>query len=275
MDLSNFDINQITEWIAINAGTFLMNLLGAIITIIIGRIIIKKIVKVSQKKIETKDFEPTKVNFLLSLVKISFNVVLYVAAAGIMGISTTSLVTIIGAAGLAIGLALQGSLSNVAGGFLILILKPFKEGDWIEAHGVSGTVFKVNILNTVLKTPDNKTIYVPNAGLSNSSITNYSEEPERRLDLTFGIDYSDDIDKAKGILQNIMASDPRILQENDNRISIASLGDSSVNFTFRAWCKTPDYWDLNFDLIESVKKEFDKNDISIPFPQRDVHLYQK
>lgn len=275
MDLSNLDMNQIMDWIAINAGTFLLNLAGALITIIIGRIIIKKIVKISMKKIESKDFEPTKVNFLLSLIKISLNVVLYVAAAGIMGISTTSLVTIIGAAGLAIGLALQGSLSNVAGGFLILILKPFKEGDWIEAQGVSGSVFRVNILNTILKTADNKTIYVPNAGLSNSSIINYTEEPERRLDLTFGIDYSDDIDKAKGILQSIMASDSRILQDKANRISIASLGDSSVNFTFRAWCKTSDFWDLNFDLIERVKKEFDTNNISIPFPQRDVHLYQK
>lgn len=275
MDFSNFDISQISNWIAIEASAFGIKLIGAILTIIIGRFIISKVGRVVRKRIEKKDFEPTKVNFLLSLIKICLNVVLFVAAAGILGISTASLVTLIGAAGLAIGLALQGSLSNVAGGFLILILKPFKEGDVIEAQGVLGTVHKVNILNTVLKTPDNKTIYIPNAGLSGSNIVNYTEEPERRLDLTFGIGYSDDIDKARSVLQKIMDNDKRVIKHDGNRISITTLNDSSVDFTFRVRCKTEDYWDMYFDFTETVKKEFDKNNISIPFPQRDVHLFQQ
>lgn len=275
MDFTDFDISQITNWIAIEASAFTVKLVGALLTIIIGRFIISKVGKVVRKRIEKKDFEPTKVNFLLSLIKISLNVVLFVAAAGILGISTASLVTLIGAAGLAIGLALQGSLSNVAGGFLILILKPFKEGDVIEAQGVLGSVHKVNILNTVLKTPDNKTIYLPNASLASANITNYTEEPERRLDMTFGIGYSDDIDKARAVLKSIMDNDKRVIKHDGNRISITTLNDSSVDFTFRVRCKTEDYWDMYFDFQEIVKKEFDKNNISIPFPQRDVHLYQQ
>lgn len=275
MDFTDFDISQITNWIAIEASAFTVKLVGALLTIIIGRFIISKVGKVVRKRIEKKDFEPTKVNFLLSLIKISLNVVLFVAAAGILGISTASLVTLIGAAGLAIGLALQGSLSNVAGGFLILILKPFKEGDVIEAQGVLGSVHKVNILNTVLKTPDNKTIYLPNSSLSSANITNYTEEPERRLDMTFGIGYSDDIDKARAVLKSIMDNDKRVIKHDGNRISITTLNDSSVDFTFRVRCKTEDYWDMYFDFQEIVKKEFDKNNISIPFPQRDVHLYQQ
>lgn len=275
MDFSNFDITQVTKWLVSEASAFGVKLIGAILLVIIGRIIISKVGRVLRKRIEKKDFEPTKVNFLLSLIKISLNVILFVAAAGILGISTASLVTVIGAAGLAIGLALQGSLSNVAGGFLILILKPFKEGDVIEAQGVLGSVHKVNILNTVLKTPDNKTIYIPNAGLSGSNIVNYTEEPERRLDLTFGIGYSDDIDKARTVLKQIMDSDKRVVNHKDNRISIATLNDSSVDFTFRVRCKTEDYWDMYFDFNETVKKEFDRNNISIPFPQRDVHLFQQ
>ncbi len=275
MDFSNFDLSEFTNWIVLEASSFSVKLVGAILTIIIGRFIISKIGNMIRKKIEKRDFEPTKVNFLLSLVKISLNVVLFVAAAGILGISTASLVTLIGAAGLAIGLALQGSLSNVAGGFLILILKPFKEGDVIEAQGVLGSVHKVNILNTVLKTPDNKTIYLPNASLASANITNYTEEPERRLDMTFGIGYSDDIDKARAVLKSIMDNDKRVIKHDGNRISITTLNDSSVDFTFRVRCKTEDYWDMYFDFQEIVKKEFDKNNISIPFPQRDVHLYQQ
>lgn len=275
MDLSQINLDSIYNWFMSSAMNFVGALLLALITIIIGRMIIKRVIKITKKKIEAKDFEPTKVNFILSLVKIGLNVVLYVVAAGIVGISTASLVALLGAAGLAIGLALQGSLSNVAGGFLILLLKPFKEGDWIETQGTAGTVYRVNILNTILKTPDNKTIYLPNAAISNGNITNYSEEAERRLDLTFGIGYEDDIDKTRAVLQKIMDSDNRVLKDRANRISISGLGDSSVNFTFRAWCKTEDYWDLYFDFTEIVKKEFDANEISIPFPQRDIHVYNK
>lgn len=275
MDFTNLDINQITEVVINLVQMFALNLFGAIITFFIGRLIIKRVVKLVNIAIEKKEFDPIRSNFLINLIKISLNVVLLVAVAGILGVSTASLVTMLGAAGLAIGLALQGSLSNVAGGFLILLLKPFKEGDWIEAQGVMGAVSKVNILNTVLKTGDNKTIYLPNASLSNGNITNYTQEDYRRLDLTFSISYADEIDKAKAVLRNIMETEPRIDLERNNRLAVSNLNDSSVDFTFRVWCKTLDFWDLNFDLIERVKKEFDANNISIPFPQRDVHLYSK
>jgi small conductance mechanosensitive channel len=275
MDFANLDTNQITDVLINLAQLFALNLIGAIVTFLIGRMIIKRVVKLVKITVEKKEFDPIRSNFLINLIKISLNVVLLVAVAGILGISTASLVTMLGAAGLAIGLALQGSLSNVAGGFLILLLKPFKEGDWIEAQGVMGAVNKVNILNTVLKTGDNKTIYLPNSALSNGNITNYTQEEFRRLDLTFSISYADEIDKAKAILRNIMETEPRIDLERNNRLAVSNLNDSSVDFTFRVWCKTEHYWDLNFDLIERVKKEFDSNSITIPFPQRDVHLYNK
>lgn len=275
MDLSKIDLESIYSWFMSNAIGFLGSLLLSLITIVVGRMIIKKIIKVTKKRIDNQNFEPTKTNFILSLIKIGLNVILYIIAAGIVGISTASLVALLGAAGLAIGLALQGSLSNVAGGFLILILKPFKEGDWIEAQGISGTVYRVNILNTILKTGDNKTIYIPNSAMSNGNVINYTEEAERRLDLTFGIGYDDDIDKAKLVLNKILENDDRIIKDRPNRISVANLGDSSVDFTFRVWCKTEHYWDLYFDIIEKAKKEFDLNNISIPYPQRDIHLFNK
>lgn len=271
MDLSQLDFSSLTDMLS----KFAMNLIAAIVVLIIGRIIIGAIANSIKKKLDKKDFEETKKKFLLGLIKTMLNVVLLVSIAGIMGISTASILALLGTAGLAIGLALQGSLSNLAGGFLLMILKPFKVGDWIEAQGVSGGVLEVNMLNTKLKTPDARIIYIPNAPLAGGNITNYSEEPERRLDLTFGIGYSDNIDKAKEILQKIMDNDSRILQDRPNQISVAELADSSVNFTWRAWVKGADYWGLYFDMHEKVKKEFDANSVSIPFPQTDVHLYKE
>jgi small conductance mechanosensitive channel len=191
-----------------------------------------------------------------------------------VGIATTSFVAILGAAGLAIGLALQGSLANFAGGVLILLFKPFKVGDYIEAQGYSGTVNEIQIFNTILKSLDNKTIIIPNGNLSNDCITNYSTEPLRRVDFVFGIGYEDDIKKAKEVLLTIIKSDSRVLKEPEPFVSIGELGDSSVNFTVRVWCNKEAYWDVYFDMFEKVKLEFDKQGISIPFPQRDVHLYQ-
>lgn len=248
---------------------------GALVVLIIGLIIIKAIVNSVKKIIEKKEIDQTKTGFLVSLVSIGLKVVLLITIANILGVETSSIIAVIGTAGLAIGLALQGSLSNVAGGFLIIFLKPFKQGDYIEAQGLAGSVHQINILNTVLKTPDNKTVYIPNAPLAGGNITNYSEEEFRRLDLVFGIGYGDDIDKAKSILQNIMDSEERVLKDKDNMLVVSELADSSVNIGFRVWCKGSDYWPLNFDFQERVKKEFDAQGISIPFPQRDLHIFNE
>jgi small conductance mechanosensitive channel len=191
-----------------------------------------------------------------------------------VGIATTSFVAILGAAGLAVGLALQGSLANFAGGVLILLFKPFKVGDFINAQGHAGTVNAIRVFFTTLKTPDNKTIIIPNGALSNSSITNFSTEPQRRVDMTFGIGYADDIQKAKGILKRLVDSDSRILREPEPAIVLTELADSSVNFAVRAWCNATDYWGIYFDMHEKVKESFDKEGVSIPFPQRDLHVYE-
>ena len=191
-----------------------------------------------------------------------------------IGIETTSFVAIIGAAGLAVGLALQGSLANFAGGVLILLFKPFKVGDVVETQGYLGKVHEIRIFNTVMKTFDNKTIIIPNGAVSGSSIVNFSTEPQRRVDMTFGIGYGDDIKKAKQILQNLVDADSRILKEPAPQIALSELGDSSVNFVVRVWCEAAEYWNIYFEMQEKVKMTFDQEGISIPFPQRDVHLYQ-
>ena len=192
-----------------------------------------------------------------------------------LGIETTSFVAILGAAGLAVGLALQGGLANFAGGVLILIFKPFKVGDFIDAQGHAGVVSEITVFTTVLKTPDNKTIIIPNGALSNGSMVNYSTEEKRRVDMVFGIGYGDDIAKAKQVLKRIVDEDERVLKDPAPQIVVAELADSSVNFNFRVWCTGSDYWSIYFDMNEKVKLEFDKEGVSIPFPQRDVHLYNQ
>lgn len=212
--------------------------------------------------------------FLSSIIRLGLKIVLLISVVSMLGVATASLVAILGAIGLAIGLSLQGSLGNLAGGVLILLFKPFKVGDFIDAQGFMGSVNAIEIFNTVLKTPDNKTIIIPNGALSNGPITNFSAEPTRRVDFVFGIGYQDDISKAKAVLQQLVDSDSRILQEPAPQIVLSELGDSSVNFTVRAWCNSGDFWSIYFDMQEKVKFAFDKENISIPFPQRDVHIYQ-
>lgn len=190
-----------------------------------------------------------------------------------IGISTASFITIIGAAGLAVGLALQGSLANFAGGVLILIFKPFAVGDLIEAQGHLGVVKEVQIFNTILTTPNNKKIIIPNGALSNGSITNFSTEGKLRVDLTVGIDYGADIKKAKEIILKLLDADPQILKEPAPLVAVSELADSSVNLVVRPWCKTQDYWNVYYNTIEKIKEAMDANGIPIPFPQRDVHIY--
>lgn len=249
-------------------------LILAIIVLFLGLWIIKLIKKMISKSLERSKVELSLQKFFISLVSALLKLMLFISVASMVGIATTSFVAIIGAAGLAVGLALQGSLANFAGGVLILLFKPFKVGDVIETQGYLGKVHEVRIFNTILKTFDNKTIIIPNGAISGASLVNFSTEPQRRVDMTFGIGYDDDLKKAKTILQNLVNADNRILKEPAPQIALSELGDSSVNFVVRVWCEAAEYWNIYFEMQENVKLTFDQEGISIPFPQRDVHLYQ-
>jgi len=250
-------------------------LLLAIVVLIVGNIIIKWLKKIIIKAMDKGKVEVSLQRFLVSLISIGLRILLLISVASMIGIATTSFVAILGATTFAIGLALQGSLSNFAGGVLILLLKPFKVGDVIEAQGYLGKVHEIQIFNTILKTFDNKVIYIPNGSLSNGNITNYSQEPIRRVDMTFGIGYGDDIKKAKDVLISIVEQDSRVLQDPAPIIAVSNLGDSSVDFAVKVWCDTAEYWNVFFDMQEKVKLTFDEKGISIPFPQTDVHLYKE
>jgi small conductance mechanosensitive channel len=216
--------------------------------------------------------EPSLRGFLNSMIGILLKVMLLVSVAGMMGVEMTSFIAILGAAGLAVGLALSGTLQNFAGGVMILLFKPFKVGDFIQAQGHMGSVNEIQIFNTILKTPDNKTIIIPNGGLSTSSMVNFSTEPRRRVDFTFGIAYGDDVDKAKEVLAKLINEDSRILQDPAPFIAVSELADSSVNLVVRVWAEAANYWGIFFELTEKVYKTFDKEGLNIPFPQMDVHL---
>lgn len=250
------------------------DILAAIAVLVIGLWLIKLFVKAFMRAMDRSNLDLSLQKFLGSLVKILLQVLLWISVAAMLGIATTSFVAILGAAGLAVGLALQGSLANFAGGVLILIFKPYKVGDVIDAQGFVGKVDSIQIFNTILKTPDNKTIIIPNGPLSGGSITNFSTEARRRVDMTFGIGYSDDIKKAKEVLRKLVDEDSRILKDPEPAILLSELADSSVNFSVRVWCNAADYWGIYFDMQEKVKLAFDKENISIPFPQTDVHLFQ-
>lgn len=251
------------------------NLILAIIVLIIGFWIIKLISKGSGKAMDKAKVDESLKRFLISLINITLKALLLISVASMLGVATTSFVAVLGAAGLAVGLSLQGSLSNFAGGVLIILFKPFKVGDVIDAQGHLGSVHSIQVFNTILKTPDNKTIIIPNGSLSNGSIINYTTEDRRRVDMTFGIGYGDDIKKAKQILTDLTKQDDRILSDPEPMIAVSELADSSVNFVVRAWAKTSDYWGIYFDMQEKVKLEFDRQSVSIPFPQTDVHVYQQ
>jgi len=250
-------------------------LLLVIATLVVGLWIIKIIDRIVQKALEKSKIEVSLRHFLGSMLSVLLKVLLLISVASMVGIATTSFVALLGAAGLAVGLALQGSLANFAGGVLILLFKPFKVGDFIEAQGYMGTVKEIQVFNTILRTPDNKNVILPNGPVSGGSITNFSSEPIRRVDMTFGIGYGDDIRKAKDVLKTMVEADTRILKDPEPFIAVSELADSSVNFVVRVWCNTADYWGVYFDMHEKVKLEFDKQGISIPFPQHDVHLFNE
>lgn len=273
-DLFSAD-GQATQWmdqaVALTMA-YAPKVLLAIITLIVGMWLINRFVSVLDKKLGPKD--PTLNKFLCGLIGAVLKIMLLISVASMIGIATTSFIAVIGAAGLAIGLALQGSLANFAGGVLILIFKPFKVGDTIEAQGYLGAVAEIQILYTVVNTFDNRRIVIPNGSLSNATLVNVSIYDKRRCDMTFGIHYDDDIDKAKAILQRLFDEDERSLKDPAPRICVAALGDSSVDLMFRAWVATDDLWPYYWDMQEKVKKAFDAEGITIPFPQRDVHMYK-
>jgi small conductance mechanosensitive channel len=248
-------------------------LASALAVLIIGLFVIKKLTNALRKYFDRKDFDESLETFLLSLSGIALKLMLFVVVIQMLGVQSSSLVAVLGAAGLAVGLALSGTLQNFAGGVMILIFKPFKVGDYIDAQGHAGTVSEVQIFNTILKTPDNKTIIVPNGGLANGSMVNYSAEPTRRVDWTFGIAYGDDADKAQAVIRKLMNDDARILQDPAPFVELGALADSSVNFTVRAWVNTPDYWAVHFDMNKKIYQTFAKEGLSIPFPQMDVHVH--
>ncbi len=252
--------------------TYAPKVVLAILTLIIGMWLIKRVIGVMDKKLGAKD--PTLNKFLCGLFGAVLKILLLISVAGMIGIETTSFIAVMGAAGLAIGLALQGSLSNFAGGVLILIFKPFKVGDTIEAQGYLGAVAEIQILYTIVNTFDNRRIVIPNGSLSNATLVNVSIYETRRCDMVFGIHYDDDIDKAKAILKRLYEEDERSLQDPPPRICVGSLGDNSVNLNFRVWVPTDDLWPFYWEMHEKVKKAFDEAGITIPFPQRDVHVYK-
>ena len=250
-------------------------LLLAIIVLVVGMWIINRFVAGVALAMEKRNVEPTLARFLRSLTNILFKALLLISVTSMIGVETTSFVAVLGAGGLAIGLALQGSLANFAGGVLILLFRPYKVGDFIEAQGISGTVKSIEIFNTVMNTPDNKIIIVPNGMLSNGIITNFSKETMRRVDMSFGIGYGDDIVQAKAVLVRLIHEESRIHANPEPLVAVASLGDSSVNLVVRVWVVATDYWTVQFEMTERVKLAFDDAGISIPFPQRDVHLYSE
>ncbi len=261
------------------AGTYLEKLvellmgwapkvLLAIVLLVVGIIIINRLARLMRRIMKARDVDPTLVPFLVGFINIILKVMLFISVIDIVGVKTTSFIAVLGAAGLAIGLALQGSLANFAGGVLIMIFKPYKVGDHIQAQGQTGIVKAIQIFNTILTTPDNVIIVVPNGPMSSGTITNYSVEKTRRMDLVFEIIYSDDLEKAKNILMEMAGEDPRILADPAPFISIKELTDSSVNLVLRIWCKREDYEDIFFDWQNDVKLRFDKENLIFPSRSR-------
>lgn len=267
--VANFNVQNFVDTYALPWG---INIVLAIIIYIIGKMVVGILVNVFGKIMAKSKYDDMLVDFLKSIVKAVLMLFVIVASLDQLGVDTTSLVAILGAAGLAIGLSLQGSLQNFAAGVMLLVFRPFKSGDFVDAGGVAGSVVSIGIFSTIMNTPDNKEIIVPNGAIYGGNITNFSAKPTRRVDMTFGIGYDDDLKKAKAVLEEMLNADERVLKDPKYTVAVASLGDSSVNIVVRPWVKSSDYWGLQFDFTEAVKLRFDQEGISIPYPQMDVHL---
>ena len=269
MDWSNL-LSKVYELLTIYG----LKVVAAIAIFIIGRWVAKGLTHFIERVMKKRKVDDTLISFVCHLSYVALLAFVIIAALNKLGIQTASFIAVLGAAGLAIGLALQGSLANFAAGVLMIIFRPFKVGDYIEGAGTAGTVESIQIFTTQLKSPDNKTIIVPNASITADNIVNYSTKGTRRMDLVFGIGYSDDIDSARRIVMDIVGHDERVHKDPEPVVLVSELADSSVNLALRAWVSSADYWDIFFETTEKVKKAFDTNGINIPFPQRDVHLYE-
>ncbi len=269
MDLEHL-VNQLTELVFL----YTPRLLGAIAVWIVGSWLIKALTRGLGKVMDNRDIDVSLRPFLQGTVSTLLRVLLVISVLGMMGIEMTAFIAVLGAIGLAVGMALSGTLQNFAGGVIILLFKPFKVGDVIEAQGFTGKVSAIQIFNTILKTPDNKTIFIPNGGLSTGSLTNYSTEEKRRVDWTFGIGYGDNPEVAEKILKNLIRADNRILNDPaEPFIAVSELADNSVNLVVRTWVMAGDYWDVFFDMNRKVYNAFNAEGINIPFPQLDVHVH--
>jgi len=264
-------MDQITGGLQSIAANYGMKLLLAIILLIVGLWLIKFIVKVLEKNVQGR-FDRTLTSFLMSITKTVLMILLLISIASTIGIEVTSFVAVLGAASFAVGLALQGSLSNFAGGVLLLIFRPFTAGDTIEVAGHKGKVQEIQILYTIMTTFDNKKIMIPNSNISNSSVTNFSAMDKRRVDLTFGIGYDDDFHEAIALLKELADKHELILDDPEPLIRVTEHAGSSINIACKVWVKGPDYWDVYFDMHEDVKDAFDEAGIGIPYPQLDVHF---
>jgi len=263
-------LDKIIDWAAIYGW----KIVGALAILIIGRIVVGIITGMVKKIMRKSNMDETLIKFLGSLTKTGLMVILFIVVLNQLGVQTTSFVAIIGAIGLAIGFALQGSLANFAAGVMLILFRPFKAGDFVEAGGTVGSIEEIGIFSTIMKTPDNKKIIIPNSNITGGNIVNYSAKDTRRVDLVFGIGYDDDLKKAKQLLEQILQGDNRILKDPAPVVAVSELADSSVNFIVRPWVNSADYWAVYWDLTEKVKLTFDAEGISIPYPQQDVHMHQ-
>ncbi|OEE75471.1 small-conductance mechanosensitive channel MscS [Enterovibrio norvegicus] len=268
--------HEAMSWLASNQELMIqyaMNVLTALTILLIGNWIVKKVAGSVAVVLKKRELDQTVVDFIENMVRYVMFAIVLIAALGRLGVQTASIVAVIGAAGLAIGLALQGSLSNFAAGVLIVTFRPFKSGDYVEVGGVAGSVASIQIFSTVLTTPDNKMVVVPNGTVISSPITNYSRHETRRIDFIIGVSYKADLQKTKEVLTRIVNADERVLQDPEPTIGVHALADSSVNFVVRPWVNTADYWATYFDLMQAIKEGLDKEGIEIPFPQMDVHYH--
>lgn len=274
IDVTKIDFNSLFDKLIEWSATSLFKLVVGFIIISIGFKIIKKVVNHIIRFLEKRDIDITLIKFLKSLISAALKVALVMPVLGYWGVDLAGIAALVASAGVAIGLALQGSLSNFAGGFIILLIRPFKVGDYIETTGYNGEVEQIGLFYTTLKTVDNKQVLIPNGVLSNGSLTNYSANPTRRVDLMFSVSYDSDVQHVKDVLTDIVHRHKLILSDPDPLVRMSAHGPSSIDFTVRAWCNTPDYWTVYFDLLEEVKVRFDKENISIPYPHMDLRLKQ-
>ncbi|MFP4200160.1 MAG: mechanosensitive ion channel family protein [Bacillota bacterium] len=244
---------------------------GAILALIVGLNIIGRIASILERKMQSSKVDPSLYGFLGSIARVGLQALLIISLASLLGMEMTSFVAVIAAAGFAAGLALQGTLANFAGGVLILILKPFRVGDFIEAAGTAGTVHEIQVFYTSLNTPDNRRIIVPNANLSNAVTVNHSVNPTRRVELKFGVGYEDDLDVVKETLMGMISDHELVMEDPAPQVMLTEYGDSAITFTVRAWCKREDYWTIYFQMMDQAKRVFDEKGISFPYPQLDVH----